>query len=491
MRTRTFAGLALLLPLFLLSLPARGERVAVMGLRQAPGTLSAAVLREADNIVWQRVATLPGVTAVAEGQIAGQLQATYSSFQSCIQDGCMQQLGYLAGAEKVIWGFVQRTQTNGFAFQLRALSVSSPQLAGSIQGGCNSCMDAEILGQLMAADFSPLRLGGLPLQAAPLPPVQQPPPAVVQPPPVAVQPPRPPQPPPAAPPASAGTGLLSISSKPAGAEVWVGNRKVGVTPMQQVELYPGTHNFVLQLNGYTPSPLTAQVLPGKHNKVEVTLRPDHGLISIRSTPPGALVSVNGQPVGKTPITEVKVALGTYDVAVVLDGYQPERKQVVLDGSRPEELRFQLRALPPRDGTLELTSRPAGAAITIDGRPAGNSPVKIVLPGGAVVVLATLAGYEPESRRVEVVAGKTAKVTFALAREPPLHGELKVLSQPAGAQIFIDNQPVGVAPTDLKAERGTHLVRWELDGHSPVVQTVEVAGGKRQVLNAKLSKAPPP
>jgi len=45
-------------------------------------------------------------------------------------------------------------------------------------------------------------------------------------------------------------------------------------------------------------------------------------IEVTSTPPGALLTLNGREVGRTPVTVEFTFDGTYDVRLRLDGYDP-------------------------------------------------------------------------------------------------------------------------------------------------------------------------
>src|SRR5947209_1253940 len=47
-------------------------------------------------------------------------------------------------------------------------------------------------------------------------------------------------------------------------------------------------------------------------------------LSIDSNPPGALVSLNDQEIGRTPVTRDFVWYGTYDVAPREEGYEPRK-----------------------------------------------------------------------------------------------------------------------------------------------------------------------
>ena len=68
------------------------------------------------------------------------------------------------------------------------------------------------------------------------------------------------------------------------------------------------------------------------------------------------------------------------------------------------------------------------------------------------------------------------------------GNLFVLSRPAGAQVFLDEQPVGTTPLSLSdVAAGTHRVRLDLPGHQRWATAVTVTGGASARVAASLEQ----
>lgn len=68
-----------------------------------------------------------------------------------------------------------------------------------------------------------------------------------------------------------------------------------------------------------------------------------------------------------------------------------------------------------DAAVRIETEPAGAHIELDGRPAGLSPVVVIVPAGAHAVVARAPGYRARGRIVPVGAGQ-GRVTLALERD---------------------------------------------------------------------------
>lgn len=155
-----------------------------------------------------------------------------------------------------------------------------------------------------------------------------------------------------------------------------------------------------------------------------------GNLLIRSTPAGATVFVDDRRRGVTPLTLQKVDLGTRRVRIERDGFEAEARQVTLTPARPSrsiDVRLTRAArsapagAPPagrasaaRTGTLVIESRPTGAAIVLNGRTIGKTPMTIDdLEPGTYTVQLQLANFRPVTTTVRVVAGARARAAASL------------------------------------------------------------------------------
>ncbi|MBI4530535.1 MAG: PEGA domain-containing protein [Candidatus Latescibacteria bacterium] len=86
------------------------------------------------------------------------------------------------------------------------------------------------------------------------------------------------------------TGYLHITSDPIDAEVWIDGQRVGRTPTTKPEMAPGRHIVTVRLDGYRPLADTVEVVTGKRDTIDVSLKRLMGRLSVQSTPPGSQVS---------------------------------------------------------------------------------------------------------------------------------------------------------------------------------------------------------
>jgi serine/threonine protein kinase len=132
------------------------------------------------------------------------------------------------------------------------------------------------------------------------------------------------------------------------------------------------------------------------------------------------------------------------------------------------------------GTLQLTTLPQNALVTVDGRPSSgrSSPFLLdeLLPNVTHDVEVSSPGYKSWSSRVELSPGQIMELpTVALER---IESGFALDSVPTAATVFVDGRrhsartPVRV--TDM--EPGDHQIRLEHDGYSPWESALHVTTG---------------
>ena len=159
-----------------------------------------------------------------------------------------------------------------------------------------------------------------------------------------------------------------------------------------------------------------------------------GRLLVRSMPPGAEVIVNGESRGATPLALAELPYGPYEVEVTLAGYPSRRERFVLDAGDPiGSLNADLAAAPagvpaaggttagsPPAGQVGIGSilaetRPPGAAVWLDQRLVGETPVSIPdVPPGVHRIEFRLDGYRTWTTTVEVAPATQARVAASLA-----------------------------------------------------------------------------
>jgi hypothetical protein len=144
---------------------------------------------------------------------------------------------------------------------------------------------------------------------------------------------------------------------------------------------------------------------------------------------------------------------------------------------------------PARATLVVESVPAGAAVTVDGSALPEvTPARFVTrPGERHEVRVTTPGHRPWSQAVVVPGGGgDVKVVAVLTKNTV---QLRVESQPSGAEIWIDGAMRGRTPKvveDLDPARSGR-VELRMKGRSPEVRTLDWSSKERLDLVVKFAR----
>lgn len=117
---------------------------------------------------------------------------------------------------------------------------------------------------------------------------------------------------------------------------------------------------------------------------------------VATTPAGAVVRMDEQPMGPSPIT-IQGSCDKHKVDVAHVRYQSVTRWVTLSADKSQELDI---SLPRPIHAVSVTSSPPGAELSIDGRRAGTTPTVIQVAGFAIVNLTfTKPGFQTVTRKV--------------------------------------------------------------------------------------------
>ena len=156
-------------------------------------------------------------------------------------------------------------------------------------------------------------------------------------------------------------GILNISSVPEGSSVVVNGNYEGRSPLSLPGLAPGTYTVNVSRFNYYPLSTSAAVQAGATTEVTATLTPKTGSISIDTAPEGANVSLDGVPVGVSPVTRDSIPAGNHTVNATLAGYLPNETGVTIIADQPVTSTILL-VRPP--SAIPGISTPLVAPVTI-------------------------------------------------------------------------------------------------------------------------------
>jgi hypothetical protein len=182
-----------------------------------------------------------------------------------------------------------------------------------------------------------------------------------------------------------------------------------------------------------------------------------GSLRLESEPPGAVVDIDGSPRGLTPIT-VELSPGTHAV-VLTQGDDSQRISAAVTAGSTSTHHFRWTSAAATEtaaGRLQVSSDPAGAAVSVDGEQRGVSPVTVddLAPGEHQVVVQVLG--RTHRRTVSIESGATASLVFTNAPVAP-GTDLGWLVAKSGAQlqVFERGRRLGTTDDRIVLPAGSH------------------------------------
>lgn len=202
--------------------------------------------------------------------------------------------------------------------------------------------------------------------------------------------------------------------------------------------------------------------------------PSSGHASLNSRPDGAVVLIDGVVRGTTPL-ELDLNPGVHDVLFRTDSGERRLALTVESGARLSE-NVDMPAAAPLFGSVEVTSEPSGASISLDGSAMGKTPLELsdIAVGRHVVDVSQ--GPTVVSRTVEVAPGGAVSLFVSLAT--PASGAMGTFAvdSPLDFQLLENGKLLGssnAAPLSLSpGEHKIELVNDALELRLTKVVTVD-------------------
>jgi serine/threonine-protein kinase len=249
---------------------------------------------------------------------------------------------------------------------------------------------------------------------------------------------------------------------------------------------------------------------GTTERTTLAALPRSARLTIASEPAGARVFVDGLEHGVTPTQLTSVTAGRAMRVEVRDqaGHVLDTAELTL--AEGEVRSLSLRAAPPR-AVLRISSTPEGARVSIDGEPAGATPLEHEVSLGEHRVQVDADGFASAEDVVRVeTPGERASISFALRsaagraptlpardpaqpRDPVARGEaprgdpgraaargptgtLRVATTP-WSEVFEGSRRLGETPLQIELSAGRHTLTLRAPERPPRTEVVEIRAGE--------------
>ncbi len=257
------------------------------------------------------------------------------------------------------------------------------------------------------------------------------------------------------------SAYVLVRTSPAGASLSLNGRVIGSTPLVLSGIAPGDYVAELTMPGYGSQSVNWHVEDARPVLVEADMKSSVAALSVTSEPSGAMVYIDNVQVGVTPYRG-ELTAGRCVLRLESPGYVAEQQTVALERGETASRAFTLTPLPC---SLEITSDPSGAEVTVDDVRIGVTPADLTgVAAGIHRIGLSLPGYDSISADVEIAAGSHEPLAYELVRST---GRAVFYVSPAGTVVSIDGVEIGTAEEDAGG------------GLKPVVADM-LAPGRRKV-----------
>ena len=221
---------------------------------------------------------------------------------------------------------------------------------------------------------------------------------------------------------------INVSSNPDGANVLLDGLAKGLTPKTVNNIAAGIHVLEIDYPGYTSWKSAIDVPDTGIKDISVNLTPktsSPGWITVFSSPGNTSVTLDGSYVGRTPVNGSlnldTILPGEHIIALDLPGYQLYSTRTNVSSRLVSSVNAVLIPVSGAftNGSLSVTSDPAGATISVDNGSVGISPLTANgIAAGSHQVTFKMDGYQDYSTNALVNTGATSTVSAVLLPVTP-------------------------------------------------------------------------
>jgi hypothetical protein len=214
-----------------------------------------------------------------------------------------------------------------------------------------------------------------------------------------------------------------------------------------------------------------------------TPAPVTGTFTIETSPPGAIVTIDGKVYGASPLS---TPLPPGQHAVEVAGTTKRVLRVTIEPGARLAQYVELPEAPPQN-RVHVESVPAGAQVFVDGTMRGVAPVDFedLPPGAHVVTLRN--GNAAITQNITVEAGHPVSLVVPMASPEAGQPGLVAVTSPVELQIFEGERMVGTSRSDqimmLAGRHDLRLVNKELGFET--TRAVQVVPGRTSTVKVDI------
>jgi len=212
---------------------------------------------------------------------------------------------------------------------------------------------------------------------------------------------------------------------------------------------------------------------GGHVSIELSELP--GRLHLSTTPNSNKTrwSIDGQTLAVGKTFEKELPAGSYDIEIDHPYYRKNKISIVIERGKALE---QNIALEPVSGQMSITTTPAGANLSINGKPAGVSPLSLTRTGGRYRLKVEHSDYQTISEDIDITnADPVVERNYRLALKKSF---VHISLSPAGGVLLLNGKQVHLSSAEKLAvqARINNTLSYLKNGYFPQHKNIMVEPG---------------
>lgn len=276
-------------------------------------------------------------------------------------------------------------------------------------------------------------------------------------------------------------GYIAVSSKPAGAEIFLDGQSLGTAPIARREIESGKHTLRAEYALYHDKTKSFTIDDGDDRQVELQLDPAFGSLKVESEPRGAEVFIDGEKVGTTPYADEKIASGVYELRVTKPLWNEEKEQVTIQDEQATE---KMVVLTQNFGKVKVDA--GEAAIYQNGNKVADGSYEAKLKPGTYTFRATKPKHTPDEKEVYLSVGDEREITL---KPQPQQGSLSVFAEPdkaRNARIYINGERhKQTTPAVIPLLYGEYTVTLKKEGFLDQTKNISIEANKSRKITFEM------
>ncbi len=256
----------------------------------------------------------------------------------------------------------------------------------------------------------------------------------------------------------------------------INNRDIDLLKKLDIELKAGLYTLTIDNPFFQPQEVEIDIKRGEEKKLTVDLLPVSGLFNIASKPSGAVVYLDNEKVGLTPL-QLEQNGGRYHLRIVHENYIEAVEQLSITRTNPKlNRKYQLEL---KKGRVKLNLKPKGGTLLVNGI---KKAEPIVLDATVKHRLTYMKpGFYPGTQTILLAAGEEKQIFFQLK---PEMGRVEIFSSPP-SMVWIDGKDFGVSPVSTNLSAIPHKIMFKKHGYRSIVKMVKPKGSTVQKVSVSL------